>query len=1727
MNFLHRSYRLASLILILSFFHSAGSAQESIRSKKDYIISTSEKDGEIVYTFNFVKPSVENVSMNGVTYQRLTSPYLDYTQAAGAPQLPKVSYLIELPEGSPQVSVLENIRESFTVQSLLPSPENLPDNTSAEPAETLYFPHASTTNHPGNIAELVYMGKMREIPLYRLTIYPYRYHEDKRQVEYSKVLTVRISYNRAAKVQVYESNASEINQILGSELINEKQALRSRYLKSKNAVVTNSIQAEQNSYFSANQTIKIIVNKNGIYKMTYAELNETTGLDFSSVDPRTFRLFNLGLEVPIYLRTQKPDMFRSGDFFEFYGEKYLAKFNKHLRDIPANKGHYLDPWSDNNVYFLTWGTKPGIRLIEENGGIVIPRKSDSLSSNQYTVTQHFEEDNIRLDIKNINLIQPEVVEDIWAFDNGIANQISSLSQKDYEFTIEKLSPNSINQTLRINLQGISPTNHTVDIKINGIGITTSLTWNGSNKFQVDIPIANISSNPLRDGLNKLTISTPVSTNPTVVDKFALNWYEITYQRTYQVENDFIEFQAGDETFTDLKEFRIEKFGNSDISLYKKGVSRIVNWDLKTTTGALSDTSYFIVFQDEVTIDGIQYIAVSESAKLQPISISLDRPSSLTSGYHNARYLIIAPKSLKDAALRLENYRKSKGLTVETVDVQDIYDEFNFGIKSPYAIRDFLRYTYSSPTWHGSQGSPLYIMLIGDASVLSKAETNNFDLLPGQFIQTVSYGPAISDYWYSLADDQDILPDLFVGRLPVSTNVQLDAIIDKIMTYEQSNLPGPWKNKVFYIGGQSDSRGVVNNNVGNIPVDVFRFQSNNIINSRMPQVFTPDRVFVFPIRDEFYGNFAKVISGFEEGNLLTAYLGHGGGGIWGDIDSVSGKPLLNLTQAEALRSNPGRYPLVLSMTCFVGSFENQNSLGELLLTKPYGGAVGVVASSGTGWIIGDYQLLDQSINAFLKPGNSAGEALAQGKINYLLQQGITDYEVTGAGSTLTAGSIPQSMVFQFNYLGDPALRLKTPIKKTFSLSNYSPSKTSSFTVSGSADFTSGTGSAEIYQMQPVQDSVINGANKPTIVNLDTIAFTISGGNYVFNVNLNNIPVNLLNDGIAGIRLFGESTDGRYAFNAQENFTVNGAFISQIQTTPLIPTSSDTVRFSAIASDPDQIQSVTVTYTRTGAIVETITDTLFLTQDNLYESAGSGPFDENDLITYRIKVKDNLGDSTLSDMKDVRILAGLDLRMSQVVNPGDQTTAIFLGGTNQATVSVIAENSGYVPAAGVKVRFYDGDPRASGILLGETEFSVDGSIPNAGKTATATASVLSTLSNGAHPVYVWIDPDSLTADINRSNNLGFSTITVNTFNVTQSAGTTFNGSSNDTVTIDNSFFVNIPVNAVNQNSVVSVIRKTNIAIFNQPDLAFAHPKNYIAPQAYEVLFSGSLINAKKMFVRFDYDTLVYPASSQFQDSLNIYRWDSGNRKWNILNSDKLVQNGTVSVLVSEKNDIGLFTLMINRDHLAPNIEPTIEGQYFSQGSIAPKNPKVSAIIYDRNGVSLDRKNYNIQLNGQLMDSTKILLPDSLANSNTVTLTLLTDQNFDVGLNEITFQASDVNGNISEPDTLQFKVVSGFDIKVIGNFPNPFSNVTTLAFRIESPEQLDDLDISIYTVSGRRIRKITPEDIASQVLNSVGYHEISWDATDDDGRDIANGIYFYKIKGKLNGKTVEKKGKLAYFR
>ncbi|MEZ4765829.1 MAG: C25 family cysteine peptidase [Calditrichia bacterium] len=111
-------------------------------------------------------------------------------------------------------------------------------------------------------------------------------------------------------------------------------------------------------------------------------------------------------------------------------------------------------------------------------------------------------------------------------------------------------------------------------------------------------------------------------------------------------------------------------------------------------------------------------------------------------------------------------RRSQGVSVELIDVQDIYDEFNYGIKSPLAIQDFLRYAFFN--WSRSDRLK-YVLFLGAANLNYKLPAQLRKILvPTFFYQTEKFGAVATDFPYALIAGSDEIPDLFIGRLPVNT-----------------------------------------------------------------------------------------------------------------------------------------------------------------------------------------------------------------------------------------------------------------------------------------------------------------------------------------------------------------------------------------------------------------------------------------------------------------------------------------------------------------------------------------------------------------------------------------------------------------------------------------------------------------------------------------------------------------------------------------------------------------------------------------------------------------------------------------------------------------------------------------------------------------------------------------------------------------------------------------------
>jgi hypothetical protein len=166
-----------------------------------------------------------------------------------------------------------------------------------------------------------------------------------------------------------------------------------------------------------------------------------------------------------------------------------------------------------------------------------------------------------------------------------------------------------------------------------------------------------------------------------------------------------------------------------------------------------------------------------------------------------------------------------------VDVQDIYDEFNFGIVDVHAIRNFLAYTIDN--W---DPYPSYVLLFGDGHFNPKGyNLSKYNAWEESYIPPY-LAPVDPDILETAADNRyvtlvgdDILPDMMLGRLAVNNTEEASAVVEKIITYETTPPPGDWRQEILAVTDDPDDAGN------------FYLISDNLLNCCLPGPFTAEKV----------------------------------------------------------------------------------------------------------------------------------------------------------------------------------------------------------------------------------------------------------------------------------------------------------------------------------------------------------------------------------------------------------------------------------------------------------------------------------------------------------------------------------------------------------------------------------------------------------------------------------------------------------------------------------------------------------------------------------------------------------------------------------------------------------------------------------------------------------------------------------------------------------------------
>lgn len=198
--------------------------------------------------------------------------------------------------------------------------------------------------------------------------------------------------------------------------------------------------------------------------------------------------------------------------------------------------------------------------------------------------------------------------------------------------------------------------------------------------------------------------------------------------------------------------------------------------------------------------------------------------------------------------------------------------------------------------------------------------------------------------------------------------------------------------------------------------------------------------------------------------------------------------------------------------------------------------------------------------------------------------------------------------------------------------------------------------------------------------------------------------------------------------------------------------------------------------------------------------------------------------------------------------------------------------------------------------------------------------------------------------------------------------------------------------------------------------------------------------------------------------------------------------------------------------PEILAYLNDTTFTSGKVVSQKPYLIIKLQDINGINvlgngighdivatLDHESYStVALNDYYT---------SLSEDNDKGVVVYQLDSLDEGTHSLKIKAWDLYNNSSEKE-IEFTILNQIALKTINvrNHPNPFSNNTWFDFSHNLFNTDLDVLIEIYNLSGMQVKTIGPVQMQSE-----GYviSPIQWDGKDNNGADLADGMYIYKVK------------------
>ncbi len=717
-------------------------------------------------------------------------------------------------------------------------------------------------------------------------------------------------------------------------------ALRGAMLNSQQAsnwlVPWKPLRQEDDYFTSSPNWIKIKVDSTGIYALTGDDL-ENAGIDISQIEVSSLRLYSGGglplsesladtnaswmHQVALKVCDGGDGVFDRADSLIFYGlgwRDWADLYDPHLSHTSFYKSFYCS----YNCYWLTWGGSFG-----EPANRMLSRRLPECSGCSYFEPQVFEERIHReRDLFEMFSVRAE---DGWywyylrpgspftdtfripspdvGFPARLRIRVASWAQNQCSGDYFRVQCH-LNGTRVMDVSWSAPL---IDRNIKDLDTLITLSSSGQQQIVIE---------------NRQSMGPPYG-HLGICDRLILAWYEIFYMRRFEADNGSLYFDAPDTA--GYVKYHLSGF---TVPIYLFDVTD--QFDVEELTGFEADPGSFeVTFFDTLSGYRRRYAAVTSSAMLKPMEIEKVLITNIRYSPTKA-YCVVTHRDLIDAARTIADFRDG-----EVVSLDEIYNEFGWGLPDATAIRDFLRWRY----WHG----PLsWVLLLGDATWDLKgrrgqATYKNYvpsyerRYLPpvGDTYNTDDWFAYLEPSWReSLAD----FPTVALSRLPAISPEDAQALVERTLAYEANPEPGMWQATVILVA--DDDR------VGS-SCDGIRHTdyAEELADKGMPLLFRQVKIYLTEYEPEATGDKTAAkndfIANLNRGALITNFVGHG------DPSRLAQERVFESRDIDLVKTGRRR-TFFIAASCNVSRFDDlaRISMAEDLIHRTEGGTIGSLAST---------------------------------------------------------------------------------------------------------------------------------------------------------------------------------------------------------------------------------------------------------------------------------------------------------------------------------------------------------------------------------------------------------------------------------------------------------------------------------------------------------------------------------------------------------------------------------------------------------------------------------------------------------------------------------------------------------------------------------------------------------------------------------------------------------------